>query len=252
MSEDRNDQLNAGLPWAQWPVGDATNPLPPLDYNTVWPELPERIQPPPDASNYDPTTFGKVLYVMRSKKFGSSDPTDDTAPLGLSVANPDTFQSWNPPMKVVVGILTVVSDGPTRAQIETDGAHGIPSVGGPFMVVISDSNSVPAVDGTWPAIYVDATNYTITIPAPITVSGTAAGTSALPCNACEALDGPREYSHATEGLLVFKDTCMSDHGFFNTIYDRFTRKRTDYIGGAFEWSGEESAPQLSNFTMTAT
>lgn len=177
-TDETNLRLNADLPPARWPL-DPSDELRssslPTDYNTPWPEL----KKPP--ANSEITSEGAPCshafpYVMRSKKFGSVDPDDDTAALTVDLANPDTWDRDDPPLRSSVAISSVQTG--TLTPSITTAAHGI-AVGETAQVSIVCA-STPSITGTYICTGVDATHVTITVPAIVTVSST--GTMAIVCD----------------------------------------------------------------------
>lgn len=117
-------------------------------------------------------------YVMRSKKFGSVDPDDDTAALTVDLANPDTWDRDNPPQMNAVNITSGGTTGGTPTV--TTAAHGI-AVGTSVRVVFAGTNSSPSIDGSAIATYVSATVVSLSVPVALTVAATA-GTMAIVCD----------------------------------------------------------------------
>ena len=130
--------------------------------------------PPPVTNTY---TYLHP-YVMRSKKFGSVDPDDDTAALTVDLANPDTWDRDNPPQMNAVNITSGGTTGGTPTV--TTAAHGI-AVGTSVRVVFAGTNSSPSIDGSAIATYVSATVVSLSVPVALTVAATA-GTMAIVCD----------------------------------------------------------------------
>lgn len=231
------------------PTGDTKFETKPFRYSESSPRTSTSL-PPSDLTSGDPT-IGGLVYSMRSKKFGSEAPDDDTGPLSVAVANPDTFKSWDPPHKTKVSVVSIIFHSTTQAKVKAT-AHGIPATGGPFVVILDSTDATPDVNGRWIVQYFDADNFYITNGAPITASGGAAGTAALIYNAVDWYPGIRYVSVTSEGTYVFADILSVDHGFYNLIYDIFRRKETKYIGGHFMIGPEESDNQLCSATFNAT
>ena len=107
---------------------------------------------------------GADPYVMRSKKYGSTNPSDDTAPLALDQANPDEWMRSDPPRKTAVAIDEIgEGTGPQvfPTAVYVIAGHGIPATGGPFFVWIENSGTTPDMDGLYNATYVSADTFTV-------------------------------------------------------------------------------------------
>lgn len=213
-----NERLNQAMPWAQWPLGAASGPPPPTDYNTVWPD-PKKAPDREQAAQGKPTT-GQTTYVLGSSRDGSISPTTWNAPPARDTAQTDTYESWNPPLKKAVAISSSSVAGAT--VITTSANHLIPSTGGPFPVKITGhSGSTPDLNGLRVATYISAT--TFSIPVTTTVGGSG-GTMALVCNSCTLNEEPRIYV-TSSGSGVFTEKT-------------FTRQKQLWIDGRFAVYGE--------------
>lgn len=172
---------------------------------------------------------GADPYVMRSKKYGSTAPSDDTAPLALDQANPDEWKRSDPPRKKAVAI-DEIGEGtgpqvfPTAVYIIA--GHGIPATGGPYFVYIENSGTTPDIDGLYNATYVHAN--TFTIPVLITANSVGVGTMAI----------------STAGVTVNEEARIYISGSGSGTFSQkiFTRqKKWDIRGGLYYVSGETLA-----------
>jgi len=152
-------------------------------------QLPEESNPGSDAET--PCT-NLHPYVMRSKKFGSLNPSDDTAPLGMDVAGEDTYDRDNPPRINAVAITVggTIGDNPNV----TTAPHGI-AVGESISVVFTATNSSPTIDGGAIATYVSPTVVSVAVDAALTVAATS-GTMAILCDGVTYDPVPRIYKAA--------------------------------------------------------
>jgi len=172
---------------------------------------------------------GADPYVMRSKKYGSTNPSDDTAPLSLDQANPDEWMRSDPPRKTAVAI-DEIGEGtgpqvfPTSVYIIA--GHGIPATGGPFFVYIENSGTTPDIDGLYNATYVSADIFTI--PVQLTANSVGVGTMAI----------------STAGVTVNEEARIyisgSGSGTFSQKILR-GKKKWDIRGGLYYVSGETLA-----------
>ena len=175
---------------------------------------------------------GADPYVMRSKKYGSTNPSDDTAPLALDQANPDEWMRSDPPRKTAVAI-TEIGDGGQPAQpfptsIEVTAGHGIPATGGPFFVYIDGSGTTPDMDGLYNATYVSSTVFTV--PFQLDDSGNSAGVGTM--------------AISTAGVTVNEEARIYISGSGSGTFSQkiFTRqKKWDIRGGLYYVSGETLA-----------
>jgi len=172
---------------------------------------------------------GADPYVMRSKKYGSTAPSDDTAPLSLDQANPDEWMRSDPPRKTAVAITEVGFD-PVEypCPIDVAAGHGIPATGGPFFVWIVGSGTTPSADGLWPATYVNATLFTI--PFHLNPGGNSVGVGTM--------------AISTAGVTVNEEARIYISGSGSGTFSQkiFTRqKKWDIRGGLYYVSGETLA-----------
>ena len=172
---------------------------------------------------------GADPYVMRSKKYGSTNPSDDTAPLALDEANPDEWMRSDPPRKTAVAI-DEIGEGtgpqifPTVVYIAA--GHGIPATGGPYFVWIENSGTTPDIDGLYIATYESST--TFTIPVQLTANSVGVGTMAI----------------STAGVTVNEEARIYISGSGSGTFSQkiFTRqKKWDIRGGLYYVSGETLA-----------
>ena len=172
---------------------------------------------------------GADPYVMRSNKYGSTAPSDDTAPLALDQANPDEWKRSDPPRKTAVAI-DEIGEGtgpqifPTNVYVAA--GHGIPATGGPYFVYIENSGTTPDIDGLYNATYVSAD--TFTIPVLITANSVGVGTMAI----------------STAGVTVNEEARIYISGSGTGTFSQkiFTRqKKWDIRGGLYYVSGETLA-----------
>lgn len=167
----------------------------------------------------DPEQSGNLPYVMRSKKFGSTDPDDDTAALATTEANPDTWERDNPPYRKTVAVTGVSATGnPTTI---TTAAHGVPSgIGGTFTVLLAGLGTTPDdANGTHQATYLSAT--TFTIPINVTTASDQTGTAAI----------------LTSGVTLDAEPRLETYG--SGVWYLFTRqKKWDRHGNLYYISGE--------------
>ena len=174
---------------------------------------------------------GADPYVMRSKKYGSTNPSDDTAPLALDQANPDEWMRSDPPRKTAVAIDEIGQDPgpqPYPTNVYVIAGHGIPATGGPFFVLIDGSGTTPDMDGLYNVTYVDATNFTV--PFQLDPSGNTVnvGTMAI----------------STAGVTVNEEARIYISGSGSGTFSQkiFTRqKKWDIRGGLYYVSGETLA-----------
>ena len=159
-------------------------------------------RPEPDSSGGNPEQSGNIPYVMRSKKFGSTDPDDDTAALGLDEANPDTWFRYDPPYKKTVAVSGVSIANPT---VITTAAHGVPSdIGGTFTVVLaglSVTNTGDNINGTHQATYISAT--TFSIPLNVTAVSDVVGTCTILTSGVTIDAEPRIYNNGSGSYYLF-------------------------------------------------
>lgn len=172
---------------------------------------------------------GADPYVMRSKKYGSTNPSDDTAPLSLDQANPDEWKRSDPPRKTAVAI-TEIGDAlaPYPTNIEVSAGHGIPATGGPFFVYIDGSGTTPDMDGLYNVTYVDATNFTV--PFQLDPAGNTIGVGTM--------------AISTAGVTVNEEARIYISGSGSGTFSQkiFTRqKKWDIRGGLYYVSGETLA-----------
>ena len=172
---------------------------------------------------------GADPYVMRSKKYGSTNPSDDTAPLALDQANPDEWMRSDPPRKTAVAIDEIGEGSgpqifPTVVYIAA--GHGIPATGGPFFVWIENSGTTPDIDGLYNATYQTSTSFTI--PVQLTANSVGVGTMAI----------------STAGVTVNEEARIYISGSGSGTFSQkiFTRqKKWDIRGGLYYVSGETLA-----------
>ena len=175
---------------------------------------------------------GADPYVMRSKKYGSTNPSDDTAPLALDQANPDEWMRSDPPRKTAVAIDEIGDGGlgtqPFPANIEVLAGHGIPATGGPFFVWIVGSGTTPSMDGLRAATYVNSTNFTVLFQLDDSGNSSGVGTMAI----------------STAGVTVNEEARIYISGSGSGTFSQkiFTRqKKWDIRGGLYYVSGETLA-----------
>ena len=175
---------------------------------------------------------GADPYVMRSKKYGSTNPSDDTAPLALDQANPDEWMRSDPPRKTAVAIDEIGDGGlgsqPFPANIEVLAGHGIPATGGPFFVWIVGSGTTPSMDGLRAATYVNSTNFTVLFQLDDLGNSVGVGTMAI----------------STAGVTVNEEARIYISGSGSGTFSQkiFTRqKKWDIRGGLYYVSGETLA-----------
>lgn len=172
---------------------------------------------------------GADPYVMRSKKYGSTNPSDDTAPLALDQANPDEWMRSDPPRKTAVAIDEIGEGTPPQVfptAVYVIAGHGIPATGGPFFVWIENSGTTPDIDGLYNATYVSAD--TFTIPVQLTANSSHVGTMAI----------------STAGVTVNEEARIYISGSGSGTFSQkiFTRqKKWDIRGGLYYVSGETLA-----------
>jgi len=172
---------------------------------------------------------GADPYVMRSKKYGSTAPSDDTAPLSLDQANPDEWKRSDPPRKNAVAIDEIGEGTPPQVfptAVYIAAGHGIPATGGPYFVWIENSGTTPDIDGLYNATYVSAD--TFTIPVLITANSVGVGTMAI----------------STAGVTVNEEARIYISGSGSGTFSQkiFTRqKKWDIRGGLYYVSGETLA-----------
>ena len=142
-------------------------------------------------------------YVMRSKKFGSVDPDDDTAPLGVDVVNPDTWERKNPPQLNSVNIAAGGTTGLTPNV--TTAAHGI-AAGTRVRVVFAGTNSSPSINGSAIATYVSATVVSLSVPVALTVAATS-GTMAIVCDGVTI--GPEQRVYKVNSTTTYTETVFA-------------------------------------------
>lgn len=172
---------------------------------------------------------GANPYVMRSKKYGSTAPSDDTAPLSLDQANPDEWKRSDPPRKKAVAIDEIGFD-PVQypCPIYVAAGHGIPATGGPFFVWIAGSLTTPDVDGLYNATYVSATIFTVPFQLDPLGNTFGYGTMAI----------------STAGVTVNEEARIYISGSGSGTFSQkiFTRqKKWDIRGGLYYVSGETLA-----------
>ena len=168
-------------------------------------QLPGAAAQPPDdfsrAANpilFDPADADdcshRFPYVMRSKQFGSAQPADETDPLALSEANPDTWDKDAPqPLRKPVAIsLITVADAPEV----TTAPHGIP-IGKTALVKFSATNSVPTIDGVRVVKALTATTVSV-LAGPATEELGNTGKMALVCDGVTYDATPR--THTADGV----------------------------------------------------
>ena len=174
---------------------------------------------------------GADPYVMRSKKYGSTAPSDDTAPLALDQANPDEWKRSDPPRKTAVAITEIgeaTNPQVFPTNIEVSAGHGIPATGGPFFVWIDGSGTTPDMDGLYNVTYVDATNFTV--PFQLDPSGNTVGVGTM--------------AISTAGVTVNEEARIYISGSGSGTFSQkiFTRqKKWDIRGGLYYVSGETLA-----------
>ena len=172
---------------------------------------------------------GADPYVMRSKKYGSTNPSDDTAPLALDQANPDEWMRSDPPRKTAVAIDEIgEGTGPQvfPTAVYVIAGHGIPATGGPYFVWIENSGTTPDIDGLYNATYVSADIFTI--PVLLTANSVGVGTMAI----------------STAGVTVNEEARIYISGSGSGTFSQkiFTRqKKWDIRGGLYYVSGETLA-----------
>ena len=154
-------------------------------------QLPEESNPGSGLDAETPCTHLHP-YVMRSKKYGSVNPSIDDAPFGLEVINEDTWDRDNPPQINAVAITVggTIGDNPNV----TTAPHGI-AVGESVSVVFAATNSSPTIDGSAIATYVSATVVSVSVDAALTVAATT-GTMAIVCDGVTYDPVPRIYKAA--------------------------------------------------------
>jgi hypothetical protein len=154
-------------------------------------QLPEESNPGSGVGAETPCT-NLHPYVMRSKQFGSLDPSSDAAPLGMDVIGEDTYDRDNPPRIASVAITVggTIGDNPNV----TTAPHGI-AVGESISVVFAATNSSPTIDGNTIATYVSATVVSVSVDAALTVAATS-GTMAILCDGVTYDPVPRIYKAA--------------------------------------------------------
>jgi hypothetical protein len=174
---------------------------------------------------------GADPYVMRSKKYGSTAPSDDTAPLALDQANPDEWMRSDPPRKTAVAIDEIGEATDPQifpTSIEVIAGHGIPATGGPFFVWIDGSGTTPDMDGLYNATYVSATIFTV--PFQLDPAGNTAGVGTM--------------AISTAGVTVNEEARIYISGSGSGTFSQkiFTRqKKWDIRGGLYYVSGETLA-----------
>ena len=154
-------------------------------------QLPEESNP---GSGFDAETPCTHLhpYVMRSKQFGSLDPSSDAAPLGMDVIGEDTYDGDNPPR---ISSVAITVGGTIGANPNvTTAPHGI-AVGESISVIFAATNSSPTIDGFAIATYVSATVVSVSVDAALTVAATS-GTMAILCDGVTYDPVPRIYKAA--------------------------------------------------------
>ena len=174
---------------------------------------------------------GADPYVMRSKKYGSTNPSDDTAPLSLDQANPDEWKRSDPPRKTAVAITKIgeaTNPQVFPTNIEVTAGHGIPATGGPFFVYIDGSGTTPDIDGLYNATYVSSTIFTVPFQLDPSGNTVATGTMAI----------------STAGVTVNEEARIYISGSGSGTFSQkiFTRqKKWDIRGGLYYVSGETLA-----------
>jgi hypothetical protein len=174
---------------------------------------------------------GASPYVMRSKKYGSTAPSDDTAALSLDQANPDEWKRSDPPRKTAVAIDEIGEGTPPQVfptAVYVVAGHGIPATGGPFFVYIENSGTTPDMDGLYNATYVSSTIFTVPFQLAASGNTVATGTMAI----------------STAGVTVNEEAriCISGSGSGTFSQKIFTRqKKWDIRGGLYYVSGETLA-----------
>ena len=174
---------------------------------------------------------GADPYVMRSKKYGSTNPSDDTAPLALDQANPDEWMRSDPPRKTAVAIDEIgEGTGPQvfPTAVYVIAGHGIPATGGPFFVWIENSGTTPDMDGLYNATYVSAD--TFTVPFLLDPAGNSVGVGTM--------------AISTAGVTVNEEARIYISGSGSGTFSQkiFTRqKKWDIRGGLYYVSGETLA-----------
>lgn len=145
--------------------------------------------PRPDPDSLGTACSHENPYVMRSKKFGSLDPSNDAAPLGLDVIGEDTYDRDNPPRlnSVAIGVGGTTGSIPTV----TTAPHGI-AIGARIKVVFAATNSTPSIDGVQIVTGVSATVVSVATDDPLTVAATS-GTMAIVCDGVTYDPVPRIY-----------------------------------------------------------
>lgn len=182
--------------------------------------LPAREGRPEPDSFGNPEQSGNIPYVMRSKKFGSTDPDDDTAALGLDEANPDTWFRYDPPYKKTVAVSGVSTTGnPTTI---TTAAHDVPlDIGGTFTVVLAGLTTTPDnANATHQATRTGAT--TFTIPINVTGASDVTGTAAI----------------LTSGVTIDEEPRIYTTGSITSAYLFTRQKKFDRAGELYYISGE--------------
>ena len=174
---------------------------------------------------------GADPYVMRSKKYGSTNPSDDTAPLALDQANPDEWKRSDPPRKTAVAITEIGEAANPQVfptNIEVTAGHGIPATGGPFFVFIDGSGTTPDMDGLYNATYVSSTIFTVPFQLDPFGNTLGVGTMAI----------------STAGVTVNEEARIYISGSGTGTFSQkiFTRqKKWDIRGGLYYVSGETLA-----------
>jgi hypothetical protein len=165
----------------------------------------------------DPEDSGNLPYVMRSKKYGSTDPDDDTVALGTDEANPDTWERDDPPYRKTVAVSGVTPNGVTTI---TTAGHDVPSsIVGTFTVLLAGLVTSPDINGLHQATRTSATEFTIAISADSVTSGV--GTAAI----------------LTSGVTLDAEPRMQQYG--SNGWYMFTRqKKWDRFGNLYYISGE--------------
>lgn len=179
----------------------------------------------PTTAPGDPEKAGNLPYVMRTKRDGSIDPDDDTAPPDLSLAGTDTWERDNPPYRKTVAVSGVSATGnPTTI---TTAAHGIPStIGGTVKVLLAGLTTTPDdANGLHDATYLSATEFTIAID--VTLADDQVGTAAILTSGVTINEEPRIYIDNGSG------------SFTQSIFTR--QKKFDRFGDLYYVSAETLA-----------
>lgn len=148
----------------------------PISLPNAIPETAQPYTPAIDPDQGDPNSGStanecshETPYVMRSKKFGSVTPDDDTVPLGLDVIGEDTWNKDNPPQLNKVDIISITT---ATIPVVTTVAHGI-TIGKKTQVKFTLTNSTPTIDGIRIVESLSATTVSVVVNFAITTAGTA-------------------------------------------------------------------------------